>query len=216
MAQDPVDPPVDLDPVDLDRLRRIAERIEADKIRCAEFLRDHPRSPMPQDYGLHDFLTYIIQIARAGEDDQKRLSKYDRDLLRRHRELFARSVSYLDAILTEGQSDREREFRRNKLWQALGSVSIITSYQTLTPATERRQQKLSSSGAATKRSRTQRIDDIIVPGARPFWLKHPSYNSSRVADAILPTMDAKLAPEDRLKKRALAKHLDKLRPRIFS
>jgi hypothetical protein len=104
-----------------------------------------------------------------------------------------------------------------KLWQALGSISIIASYHALDPATERHGQKLSNKGAETKRTNKQRTEAIIIAEARPFWSRHRNCSVWQVTDKIHDGMNTKLeaAKLRRLSRRRIAEYLDQLRSRIL-
>ena len=80
-------------------------------------------NPMPIDYGLREF---VIDVTNANASDAK-LTKEERELLRRQGAMFSTAVAELIETLTKGQPDYVQEYRQHKLWEALGSACVIAS-----------------------------------------------------------------------------------------
>jgi hypothetical protein len=161
---------------------------------------------------LTDFIKSVAvisaEIASAAQLDDK-----ERSLLRRHGEHFSHSVGELIAILADHPYAHVREHRLFNLWQALGSVSFIANRWT--ERIEKRI-KLESAARATaaKKAATAKNDEVIIAVAGPLWRKHPSWKPWRVAgeNEISEQLNKRLS----LKRRAIAEHLKRLRPNIFS
>jgi hypothetical protein len=169
-------------------------------------------NPVPTGYGLRDFVAFLVRAARGNQ----RLTAEEHKKLRQHGRVLSDVVKELAGVLTEGQPGHVQEYRRGRLWQALGSAALIANYQTKNPVVTRQELECAARGTREIKAQSHRTDQTIMDLATPYWREHPDRKSWTVAGAILVELNRQFKAEGLrpLKQHAVRTRLDKLRPYI--
>jgi hypothetical protein len=180
----------------------------------------------PGGYGLRNFVDFLVEIANEGEFDKKgkrRLTHGEHARLVGHGQLLSNAVEELARILSDQQPHHVRKRRLDMFWQALGSAAVIASYQAKNPLVERQELERAAHATSEKNILSQRVDDIIVNVSVAtqlprLWRNNPDRGPWWAAGEIDLALNNQLAEKrlPLLKRDAIRRRLEKLKPRILS
>jgi hypothetical protein len=155
-----------------------------------------------------DLAAFVAQVSAVAREsaDRAGLDDAERKLRHHHADHFAHCVPELIAKLADHPHRHEREYWLFKLYQALSSVAFVAHRWT-----GRMEVGRATHAAATKkRTNTAKGDDVLVEAAGPIWRERPTLKPRQVAG------HKRVKDQLPLKRDAVAKRLERLRPRIFS
>jgi hypothetical protein len=174
---------------------------------------------LPREHEARDDLAQLIEFVKGMAADaasDKRLTDKDREFFKRQLSIFRGSVAELIKALGDHQHTHVREYRLQKLFEALGSTCIIARNQLVDPIKNR----LSTIAATKGRSvLTPKINEIIASEATGIRQRRSDFSDNEVARQIKDRVNERIAEaateagvkKIKLDQRAIGVRLKKMR-----